>query len=256
MRHHPLREERIEWLDRAFRQVPADMHRARKEPRIEQVQNRVLDPSDILVHIHPVGHIGHIRRRLRPRTGEPRVIPGRIDEGIHCVGLALRRLPAGRARHIAPGRMPVQGIARHVETHIVRQLNRQVLLFLRHHAARRAMHHRDRTAPIALPRQSPVPQAIIGDTLAPAVLLGHRDGRVDGLLASRKIQTGKVVDPPHPLRLRRNKRGIVKTEVPGAVHFGDIAIYELRIQNVLRRKLAILRHEGLDHRQLVLPAEI
>jgi hypothetical protein len=39
---------------RLLRQMPGDVHGPGKEARIEQVQDRVLDAADILVHVHPV----------------------------------------------------------------------------------------------------------------------------------------------------------------------------------------------------------
>ena len=54
VRHHALREQRIEGLPSRFRQVAGLDHRPGEEARIEQVQDRVLDAADILVDIHPV----------------------------------------------------------------------------------------------------------------------------------------------------------------------------------------------------------
>ena len=59
----------------------------------------------------------------------------------------------------------VQRVAGAFKADIFGQLDGQVFLFLGHHAAGIAMHHRDRAAPVALPRQAPVTQAIVGDAL-------------------------------------------------------------------------------------------
>ena len=76
--------------------------------------------------------------------------------------------------------MPVERIARLVEAHIVGKLHRQILLRHRHDAASRAMDHRDRTAPITLPRDAPVAQTILrlplGDRPALHCLFGESVG--------------------------------------------------------------------------------
>ena len=137
MRHHALGEQRVERLDRLRGQVAGLVHRPGEEAGIEQVQDRMLDPADVLVDVHPVvGILGH-RRRRGARRGEAGVVPGRIDEGIHRVRLAPRRRAAFRAGAVAPGRVAVQRVAGDVEAHVIGQLDRQVLLRLRHHAAGR-----------------------------------------------------------------------------------------------------------------------
>ena len=60
----------------------------------------------------------------------------------------------------------IERVARPVEADILRQHHRQVLVGHRHHAAFCAMDHRDRAAPIALPRNAPVAQAKIYFALA------------------------------------------------------------------------------------------
>ncbi len=55
--------------------------------------------------------------------------------------------------------MTVERIAGTIEFDVVRELNRQILDRYRHRAADLAMDHRDRTAPISLSRDTPVPQA-------------------------------------------------------------------------------------------------
>ena len=150
MRHHALGEQRVERLDRLHGQMARLVHRAGEKARIQQMQDRMLDPADVLVHIHPIGGIFRIGRRRGMGRGEAGIVPGRIDKGIHRVRLALCRLAAGGASHVAPGRMTVQRIARLVEGDVIGQADRQVRLDLGHHAAPGAMHHRNRAAPIAL----------------------------------------------------------------------------------------------------------
>ena len=94
------------------------------------------------------------------------------------------------------------------------------------------MHHRDRAAPVALPRKAPVAQAELGDALAPALRLGKVDGGVDRLLPAGHIESGKVVDPLHLFFLRRDIGGVAD---------------RLRIGQ---------RFKGGNHRQVVFPHEI
>ena len=166
MRDHALREQRIERLNRARRQMPRLVHRAGEEAAVKQMQNRMLHPADILVHVHPVGRILGIRRRFRTRGREPRVIPGRIHERIHGIRLAPRGRTTFRAGAFAPCGVAVQRVARNVERHIIGQFNRQVFLGLGHHTAAITMHHRNRAAPIALARNAPVAQAVFHLPLA------------------------------------------------------------------------------------------
>ena len=163
--HHALGEhagERLVHVDMA-----GGLHRAGEEAAVEQMQDRVLDAADILVdRHHPVDDGTRGRRLLVPGIGEARKIPGRIHEGVHGVGFALRLAAAFRAGDVLPGRMMVERVAGLVEGDILRQHHRQVLVRHRHHVAFRAMDHRDRAAPIALARNAPVAQAEIHLALA------------------------------------------------------------------------------------------
>ena len=92
--HHALGEQAGERLVEI--EVAALAHGAREEARIEKMQDRVLDAADILVDRQPViGHLGIVGRRRVGRVGEAHEIPRRIDERIHRVGLARRRVAAG-----------------------------------------------------------------------------------------------------------------------------------------------------------------
>jgi hypothetical protein len=69
--------------------------------------------------------------------------------------------------------MPVERVARHVETDVTGQFDRQVFLLLRHHTAGLAMHDRDRRAPVALPGKTPVAQAELRHAVADALSLAE-----------------------------------------------------------------------------------
>src|SRR5205814_8159520 len=84
--HHPLGEQAVEWL--GDRNAPEPLQRARPEARVEQVQNRVLDPADILRDRQPFLGFGAVERAILRLAREAAEIPARIDEGVERVGLA------------------------------------------------------------------------------------------------------------------------------------------------------------------------
>ena len=122
MADHALREE----PGKRFRQLhmTGHAHRAGEEARIEQMQNRVLDAADILVDRQPVIDGGARHRLIGARAAEAREIPRGVDEGVERIGLARCRLPARRARHVFPGRVALERIARLIEADIFRQHDR------------------------------------------------------------------------------------------------------------------------------------
>jgi hypothetical protein len=63
VRHHPLREQRVEGLGGRSGRCPVRIIAAGEEARVEQVQDRVLDAADVLVHVHPVGGLVTVGRR-------------------------------------------------------------------------------------------------------------------------------------------------------------------------------------------------
>ncbi len=51
----------------------------------------MLDPTDVLIERHPVLGLGSIEDGLHVvGVGVPEVVPGRVDEGVHSVGLPAR----------------------------------------------------------------------------------------------------------------------------------------------------------------------
>ena len=72
--HHALGKHAGERLIQA--DMTGRLHRPGKETAVKQMQNRVLDTADILVHRHQaVGHRSRGRRVLVPRIGETCEIP-------------------------------------------------------------------------------------------------------------------------------------------------------------------------------------
>ena len=98
--------------------------------------------------------------------------------------------------------MPVQRIARHIERDVIRQFDGQVLLLFRNNAAVIAMDNRNRASPVPLPRQTPVPQTVLGYTLSNAVALTEGNGRIDCLLTGLMGLARKPTDVEHLFGLR------------------------------------------------------
>ena len=122
---HALREQAGERLVEA--EVAGHLHGAGEEARIEEMQDRVLDAADVLVDRQPVIGGALVGRRRGMRRGEAGEVPGRVDEGVHGVGLADRRLAADRAGDVLPRRVAVERVAGLVEGDVVGQPHRQVV---------------------------------------------------------------------------------------------------------------------------------
>ena len=155
------------------------------EPRVEQMQDRMLDAADILVDRQPVvGRCGIDRRRRHAGGRSARNTRRNRRRCPWCRSRAARARRIG-AGDMLPGRMMVERIAGLVEGHIVGQRDRQVRLRHRHDAARLAMDDRDRAAPVALARNAPVAQPVVHLPLAGAVPASRR--RAISSLASATV---------------------------------------------------------------------
>ena len=143
----------------------------------------MLDPADVLVDaaLTPVRHALVDHRPIVVRAAVAQEIPRRLDEGIHGIRLAPRRLAAlGTGTLIELGHLGERTTgARH--RHVFRQHNRQLIVRYRDVAARRTMDDRNRAAPVTLAGNAPVAQAEL-HFLAPQTQRGEigRDG-IDGL---------------------------------------------------------------------------
>jgi hypothetical protein len=94
VQHHALRHQARERLVEPHHAHVA--HDLGPEARVEQVQDRVLDAADVLVHRHPVV-VAPVDHRRRVGAGVAHVVPRRVDEGVQRVGLALARACRTRA---------------------------------------------------------------------------------------------------------------------------------------------------------------
>ena len=194
MRDHALREQALERLGDADL---ADMgERPRPEAGVEQVKDRMLDPADILADRQPALGLGAVERLIVRLAGEADEIPARIHEGIERVRLAQRRLAALGAVDMLPRRVAVERIAGDVETDILGQHDRQLVLRNRHNAAVGAMDERDRRAPVALAGDAPVAQAPHGRAFAPALGFGAADDFGLGLFHAHAVEEARVHQPP------------------------------------------------------------
>ena len=117
--HHALGEQPGKRL--IHPDMPGFLHRSGEEAGVEQVQNRVFDPTDILIDGHPAIDGGAIQRlRGIGGAGIARKIPRAIDECVECVGFPPRRLAAARAVHVLPSGVMVQRVAGAIERHVLR----------------------------------------------------------------------------------------------------------------------------------------
>src|SRR5881296_131465 len=135
----------------------------RIEPRVEEMEHRVLDAADVLVDRHPVVRRAPLEHPaiVAGRTIAEEV-PRRLYESVHRVRLAPRGAAASRtdgvdeARDVRQRRAALAG-----ELHVPWQRDRQVLRGLGHHTAGVAVEHRDRRAPVPLAADAPVTEAVV-----------------------------------------------------------------------------------------------
>ena len=208
MYDHSLCEQSREGLIHSRRKMLATAgHEPREVPRIEKMQNGMLNSADVLVNAHPVIRVFAHRGRRRVRCRETHEIPGGIDERIHRVGFAFGIPSAGRAGNVFPSRMPVKGIARSIEDDVVRKRDGKVRLRNRHNTAFLAVDHGHRAAPIALARNSPVPESV-GDIPA-ADACGFRAA---GNLRFRLLDRHSVQERGIPKRARTEIRLVGNVE--------------------------------------------
>ena len=197
VRDHALGEQRIKGFNRLGGQMAGFMHRTGEKPRIKQVQNRVFNPADILVNIHPIIGLGGVCWGFGMGRGKTRVIPRTIHKRVHRIGFAPRGRATRGAGTIAPCRVAIQRISWDVKGDIIGQLNGQVFLFLCYHAAGIAMHHRNRTAPIALARNAPIAQAVIGDTPPNPDGFAMRNRGGNRIIPRLQLRTRKAANITH-----------------------------------------------------------
>jgi len=148
----------------------------------------VLDAADVLVHRHPVLCARAHHRGVERGIAVAHEVPRRIHEGVHRVGLAPRRLAAGRAGHVQEGRVLVQRVARAVGDEVFGQHHRQITLGHRHGAVFIAVDDGNRRAPVTLAADAPVAQPPGGLLAAQTLVLERLGDGIDGELVLEPAQ--------------------------------------------------------------------
>ena len=117
--------------------------------------------SDVLVHREPFGNYRRIERRIIVLGIQvPIEVPRRVHERIHGVALALRRAAAPGAGNVHERRdVGQRRTTLASELDVMRKDYRQVGFGNRNGPALGTMDDRDGSAPIALPRNTPILQA-------------------------------------------------------------------------------------------------
>ena len=133
------------------------------------MQNRMLNPTDVLVHAATTGRMRSIThpivRAIRHhllgirRIAVAHEIPRRIHKRIHRVRLTSRSLATHRTRHtMVKADVLVERITRTIRNTVLRQNDRQIFFRHRHRTMLIAMDDGNRCAPITLTRNTPVAQ--------------------------------------------------------------------------------------------------
>ena len=144
--------ERFVNIDQAF-----VAHQFGEEARVQEVQNRVFDTADVLVDRAPVFR-GFSRYHAFCELGRhvAEEIPARFHEGVHGVGFAFRRAAAAWAGGFVKLGHFCQRRTHAVGYDVFRQNDRQLVGWDGYVAAFFAMDDRNRAAPVALARNTPV----------------------------------------------------------------------------------------------------
>src|SRR5690348_9484522 len=156
------------------------------------MQDRVLDPADILRDRKPLLGFGPVERFIGRLAGEADEVPARVHEGIERVGLARGLAAATRALNVFPRRVAVEWVAGLVEVDVLREHYRQLVARDRPRAALFAMDDRDRRAPVALPRHAPVAQTVLDGSAAPTGPFSAADDLGGRLFAGQPIEEAGV----------------------------------------------------------------
>ena len=157
-----------------------------KEAAVEQVQNGVLDATDVVIDGHPtVGGLAGERQLGVVRVGIAQVIPAGASEGVHGIGLALGRAAADRAGGLVELLALGEGLAG-AQVQVLGQRHRQLVLGYGDDAAVLAVDGWDGVAPIALTGNEPIAQTELdlATTAAHGLEVGHDRSLALGVLAA------------------------------------------------------------------------
>ena len=266
-------------VDRHQTHVPHDLG---EEAAVDEVQDGMGDAPDVLVDRKPEsGRRGIERGPIVPRVRVAVEVPGRVDKGVHGVGLAARRLAAPGARNSLERLRSRQRRATFpAESDIVGKQDRKVLFGNGNDAALRAMNHRDGSSPVALPGDAPVANPELDHATGEPFLLAQPGQRFQGFGAGHsavstrvykhaRLRVGPVIGDRHG-RIRGSDHGadrkvvelrevMVPRVVPGNGHDGPGAVlHQDEVSNPDGNPLArvgILRVAPREQAFLPLPQE-
>ena len=191
----PLVEQSLEWLVEV--EVAEALQRLGDEARVQQVKDRVLNAANVLVDRQPaLDRIGIKGGLIVVRRSEAQVVPGRVDERVHRVGIALSGTAAFRARDVDPflsaGKWRTTLEGKLLAAEVLRQTNWKLGLWNRDLTAGLTVDDRDRCTPEALTRNEPVTQAVSDGLVSRAGLLNDLDGLGDRVLFAQPIERARV----------------------------------------------------------------
>ena len=166
---------------------PQIAHHLGPEARVQQVQHRVLNAADVLIHRRPVvvAFIDH--GLVGVRRAVAHVVPGAVDERIHRVGFTLGIRAALRALDVEKRFALIQRIARAVRNQVFRQNHRQILFRHRNRAAVRAVDDGNGRTPVALTGNTPVAQTELCLLVAEPHRFQIRGNRVDRFMNVKPV---------------------------------------------------------------------
>ena len=158
-----------------------------EKPRVEEVQDRMLDATGVLIHGHPVVRKLRVERlRALMWAGVAQEVPGRVDKGVHRVCLTARLATALRTL-----RLPELRALRQRPV-LLRQRHRQLVFRHSHDAVDLAVDNRDRTSPVTLPRDEPVTQPVLDGPTALALGLERLHNSLDTRLRVKPVELAAV----------------------------------------------------------------
>ena len=183
---------------------PRSDERLAEEARVHQVQDRVLDAADVLVDGHPrADDRGVPRGVVVGGVAVAQEVPGRVDEGVHRVGLAPGGAAAGRAGGVDPvlgggeRRAGPWACSRSTSGSTTGSSSSGTGTM----PARRAVDDRDRAAPVALARDQPVAQAVVDRVRGPCPRgrASRRSPRARRGWAGRRTAGAELTSAPSPM---------------------------------------------------------
>ena len=176
--HHALTQQLLEGLV-GFHQAGVAQQFV-EEARIEQVQDGVFNAAHILVHGQPVVGGCRVQHGLVVlRAAVTGVVPAGLHEGVEGVGFAQGGLTVKGG--LGPLRVGLDGAFHAVHLYLGGQHHRQLVFLCGVQFTVFGFHHGNGGAPVTLPGDTPVAQAIIHFFLAQVALAQPGGDGVEGL---------------------------------------------------------------------------